>query len=556
LSFALLGTFIGFAIDFGHAYLEKARVSRLVDGAALAAAKALKGQSGFEDEATRAACDSMVMNGAPVVMTGPLSCETTTGAPLKVALSFFDVPVAGGPPIKHVSVTGAEPVSTTFLRFLGWMVPDTSPTNVCDMMVLPGDYSKIGVCARAEAAPERPIDLMLVLDRSGSMGPVGGTDGAGNLKITSLKIAVNAFLGLSNTFSSDDRIGMVSFATRGCGDASGLDSTATNCTPDMALDYTTSSYITALQNKVNGLCNGGTNCSGGTNTMEALRVARPPLATAFDDPTRATTRKAVLLVTDGQPTFMRRNSDSECRRNPLNGNLLPDPNGNTAAGAGGPTFSNGCKQGVPSYTSSSANPWMYRARLSSATCYVMIPGTWTSTNCPGSQTPNNDAQLYKDVIRCTRSMTGCVTNGAMFEANEIRNCGFNNASCGGGGAHDIVFFAIAIGKVDNDQPQSSMDKNAKCLLARMANAEQIVTTATGVIETLTSVCTGQIITLDGDTHADLNQGWPAACGTPPCIDSTQEKGRVYIIDTNGNVQTQLQSVFDEIAKLLKLRLVI
>ncbi|MBI2366792.1 MAG: VWA domain-containing protein, partial [Deltaproteobacteria bacterium] len=374
MSFALLGTFIGFAIDFGHAYLEKARISRLVDGAALAAAKALKGQSGYEDEATRAACDSMVMNGAPVVMDGALSCTATTGAPLTVALSFFDVPVEGGPPIKHVSVTGTEPVSTTFLNFLSWMVP--------------GDYTKINVSAMAEAAPERPIDLMLVLDRSGSMGPLGGTDSAGKLKIESLKIAVNAFLGLSNTFSSDDRIGLVSFATRGCGNASGLDSTATTCTPDMALDYTTSSYITALQNKVNGLCNGGTNCSGGTNTMEALRVARPPLATAFDDPTRATTRKAVLLVTDGQPTFTRRDSDSECRRNPLNGNLLPNPNGNTNAGAGGPTFSNGCKQGVPSYTSTSANPWMYRARLSAATCYVMIPGTWTSTNCPGSQTPN------------------------------------------------------------------------------------------------------------------------------------------------------------------------
>jgi hypothetical protein len=539
LSFALLGTFIGFAVDFGRAYLEKARISRLVDGAALAAAKALKGQAGYEDEATRAACDSMVMNGAPVIMAGALSCTATEGAPFSVALSFFDVPVEGGPPIKHVSVTGTEPVRTTFLNFLSWMVP--------------GDYSTINVSALAEAAPERPIDLMLVLDRSGSMGPVGGTDESGNLKITSLKIAVNAFLGLSNTFSSDDRIGIVSFATRGCGNASGQDSTATTCTPDMALDYTTSSYITALQNKVNGLCNGGTDCSGGTNTMEALRVARPPLATAFDDPSRATTRKAVLLVTDGQPTFTRRDSDSQCKRNPLNGNLLPDPNGNTNAG-GGP-FSSGCKQGVPSYTSSSANPWMYRARLSSATCYVMIPSNWTSSSCPGSQSPNNDAQLYKDVIRCARSMTGCVTNGAMYEANQIRNCGYGNSSCTGGGPHDIVFFAIAIGKVDADQPQSSMDKNAKCLLARMANAEQIVITATGVIETLTSVCTGQITTLDGDTHADLNQGWPA-CGTPPCIDSTQERGRVYIIDSNGNVQTQLQSVFDEIAKLLKLRLVI
>ena len=35
LAFALLGTFIGFAVDFGRAYLEKARVARLVDGAVL-----------------------------------------------------------------------------------------------------------------------------------------------------------------------------------------------------------------------------------------------------------------------------------------------------------------------------------------------------------------------------------------------------------------------------------------------------------------------------------------------------------------------------------------
>ncbi|MDZ4345717.1 MAG: pilus assembly protein TadG-related protein, partial [Candidatus Binatia bacterium] len=149
LSFALLGTFIGFAVDFGHAYLEKARISRLVDGAALAAAKALKGQAGFEDEATQAACDSMVMNGAPVIMTGPLSCTTTEGAPLTVALNFFNVPVEGGPDIKHVSVQGTKPVATTFLNFLSWMVP--------------GDYTKINVSALAQAAPERPIDLMLVL---------------------------------------------------------------------------------------------------------------------------------------------------------------------------------------------------------------------------------------------------------------------------------------------------------------------------------------------------------------------------------------------------------
>ena len=532
LGFALIGTFIGFAIDFGHAYLEKARISRLVDGAALAAAKALKGQSGYEDEATQAACDSMVMNGAPVIMAGPLSCTTSTGAPLTVALSFFDVPVEGGPPIKHVSVQGTEPVSTTFLNFLSWMVP--------------GDYTKINVSAIAEAAPERPIDLMLVLDRSGSMN---NPDPTGKKKIASLISAVNSFLGLSNTFSSDDRIGLVSFASRGCGNASGQDSTLATCTPDMALNYTTSSYITSLQNKVTGLCSSGTNCLGGTNTMEAIRTARPPLAAAFDDVNRATTRKAILLVTDGQPTFLRREASINgtlCKQDPLNNsNYIFNPG----------TLSNGCVIGVAKYPIAGATGtpkavYDYALTASSGPC-------WSSTAVTGCTNTNSSTVVtnYLDLLRCSRSMINCQTNGAMFEANVTRNCGFGNSACSSGGAHDIVVFTIAIGKVDANDPQSSLDNNAKCLLARMSNAEQITHAATGTIETLTSVCTPQPATIDGDTHVDLTQGWPA-CGTPPCIDSTQEKGRVYIIDVNGNVQTQLQSVFDEIAKLLKLRLVI
>ncbi len=91
LGFALLGTFIGFAVDFGRAYLEKARVSRLIDGAALAAAKVLKGQVGFENDATRAACDSMLMNGAQVTMSSATTCSTTSGAPITATISFFDV---------------------------------------------------------------------------------------------------------------------------------------------------------------------------------------------------------------------------------------------------------------------------------------------------------------------------------------------------------------------------------------------------------------------------------------------------------------------------------
>jgi hypothetical protein len=515
LSFALLGTFVGFAVDFGRAYLEKARISRLVDGAALAAAKVLKGQAGFESEATRAACDSMVMNGAKVAVSGAGACSGTAGSNLNVAVSFFDAPAPGGPPITNVQVTGTELMPTTFLRFLGFLTA--------------GDYSTINVSAMAQAGPERPIDLMLVLDRSGSMTSVDGTN---NPKINALKTAVNQFIGLSNTFSADDRIGMVSFSTRGCG-VNGQDSTTTgNCQPDVTLDYATSSHVTAVQSNVNGLV-----ALGGTNTMEGLRTARGQLAPAFDDPTRATTRKAVLLVTDGQPTFLRRSNANDCQSNPHTGAVLPSP-GNTGGQAAG------CKQGVPSFSSASQNYFMYRQNLPDG-------GNNNLTRVPGS---GSDTALYRDVMRCTRSIANCVTNGAMYEANLIRNCGYGNSSCTAGGAHDIVFYAIVIGKNEPDNPQSSVDANAKCLLARMSNATDIMNAATGVVETLSSVCNAKFTTIDGDTHGDLVEAWP--CGAGPCIDSTQEKGKVYIVDMAGNVAAQLNVIFQEIASLLKLRLIL
>jgi Flp pilus assembly protein TadG len=510
LAFALLGTFVGFALDFGRAYLEKARIARLVDAAALAAAKTLQGQTGLKDAATRSACDSMVMNGAPVVMVSSSKCAATTGAKFGANVDFVNT-VPGGPPILGVQVTGAEPVPTTFLRFLGFMVP--------------GDFSTINVVAAAQAAPQRPVDLMLVLDRSGSMNtaPAGN-----NAKITDLRTAVNAFLNLPNTFTSNDRIGLVSFATRGCG-SNGSDSTAASCTPDAALDFATSSYLTTLKNRVNGLCGGITNCVGGTNTMEALQTARPPLAASFNDASRAATRKAVLLVTDGQPTFMRRDTDAQCKQNPKNNsslsNLTPS-NGCTNAG-GGP-FTNGCTQGVPTIKSGgNLTPYMFRSPLNNPNnCLIGIPGTYTSTSCTTTAGSSN-AQIYQDVIRCTRGFPkteggDCETGGAMHEANLIRNCGFNNSACAAGGEHDIVFFAIVIGKdVSSTDPQSSADDNAKCMLARMANATDILNAATGIVEKMKDKCNVVFkTTLDQDDHLDLKMAWPTCAPgeASPCID--------------------------------------
>ena len=502
LAFALLGTFIGFAVDFGRAYLEKARISRLVDGAALAAAKALKGQVGFEDEATKAACDSMEMNGAPVVMSGASSCAATTGAPFTVTLQFLPVAVAGGPPMQHVQVTGIEPMPTTFLKFLGWMVP--------------GDFTKIDIAATAQAAPERPVDLMLVLDRSGSMS---GT------KIAALKTTVNEFL--DNNFTGNDRIGMVSFAWRGCGAANGDDNFAANiCQPDVAMANATSANITILKNRVNGL----TPNNGATNTMEALRTARVPIAAAFNDLTRAATRKVVLLVTDGKPTAMRRDTDAQCKRNPKTGAVV------SAWNTG--SFPNGCLMDA-----NDANGG-YATR---------------STLSHGSLTNAIGSSFFLNTISCFRSLHDCDpgggnSNGVMYEADLIRNCGASNAACAAAGAHDVLFFAIGIGQdTAGLNPNQRFDKYAKCMLLRAANGTELLNTGNNTLESINTICTPPPPTYsDNDTYAELRNFWP--CGAGPCIDSTQEKGKVYFVDQTGNVQAQMQQVFKDIAATLKLRL--
>ena len=250
--------------------------------------------------------------------------------------------------------------------------------------------------------------------------------------------------------------------------------------------------------------------------MEALRAARGPLEAALADLSRRTTRKAVLLVTDGQPTNMRRDNDGQCKSNPKSGSPLPEDPG------GGP-FTNGCKHGVGSSFNS------------------MVRQPLNQGGIAGSLQIGDAALgkgLYQDVIRCTRSMANCVTNGALFEANEIRRL-----DADGDGVGDVVIFAIAIGKPEPDSPQSSLDANAKCLLARIANDPSTI-----------SECNNVFKTKDEDTHLDLKENWPCAGG--PCIDETQQRGRVFTVDLDGDVKERLKAIFEQIEALLKLRLTI
>ncbi|MGH7772449.1 MAG: vWA domain-containing protein [Candidatus Binatia bacterium] len=511
LGFVLLGLFTGLAVDLTRGYLLKARLHRAVDAAAIAAAKILKGQTALEPQATAAACDAAMING--------LSCSAP-GA--NILVNFVDKAVPGGANMRFVQITGQASISTTMLRLLSFIGA--------------GDFSTLNVTAFAEAGPERPVDLILALDRSGSMGQ---SDGTGTQKLVALKISVSEFL--NNNFTANDQVGMVSFATRGCGNASGGDSTVDGpCMPDQPLAAVTSGYLTTLVTAVNGM-----DAAGGTNTMEALRTAGIQINDTFSDPSRATSRKVVLLITDGQPTFMRRSDTGECNTNPASGGGLPP---------GGP-FLNGCLHGVPLWKSPSVWsptewPGMFRVSLTapnSFPCSTRIPPFNFGPSDPELPCgPNTDATVrhYRDVIGATRL-------SAMQRANTVR----------GYGPDKVAIFVIAIGKdTSMTDPQSSLDANALCLLARIANDPNSISNCGSVFTTA----------LDGDLHSELkcamlvsscinSPGPPStACFSDPssCINSSQQQGRVFTVNMAGDVTQQLRDIFGEVAALLKLRLTI
>jgi Flp pilus assembly protein TadG len=533
LGFVMLGLFVGMAIDFGRGYLERARISRTVDAVALAAARALLGSSApsYEDAAVKAGCGAASMNGvtsssctrtSPVDPSGrPVGCTPGTGA--VVSICFVSMGVTGGGTMNFVQVSGRSSVPTTFLRLLTF--------------VGAGDYTTLPVAAVAEGGPDRPVDLMLILDRSGSMT---GTDPSGVSKIRALKCALTGLTGsngcpggvtspgfLNVGFTDNDKMGMTSFASRGCGEEPGFgsgNSTSSSdpCLADVSLAIFDNSQKTNIVNRINGL-DPGTGEGPYTNTMEGLRAAITPMGNAFLDTSRAS-RKAVLLVTDGQPTALRLNSQAACEKDP---GPYPGTTGNNLTG------------GVPW---GNANGCFFRYQGSGLRRVTLngSSGTNFTTTTPASGPPN----LYQRLFSATR-------NAARNEAYQLRALGSGN----------VIVFVIGIGSPDTSQPPDyRLDANARCLLGLIANDPDVINdpstnNATGSCAGVYSTGTG---TPTEDTHQDLTQTTPPGIGgaVPSAVIPGQLNGKLFTVDLNGDVTAQLQDIFGQIAAILKLRLTI
>src|ERR1700733_4978085 len=142
---------LGLVVDIGILYSVKARLQAAVDGAALAAARALNLGQTTTEQATAAQQNAVNWFYANF----PAGNWSTTGTVMTTA----NVIVVNSPSsanLRQVTVTATTNVPAWFMRYLGF------------------SYTALAVSGQAS---RKDLVAMLVLDRSGSMCPINGVSG-------------------------------------------------------------------------------------------------------------------------------------------------------------------------------------------------------------------------------------------------------------------------------------------------------------------------------------------------------------------------------------------
>jgi Flp pilus assembly protein TadG len=222
---------VGLAVDLGRGYVEKVRIGRAVDAGALAAARTLRlGQTLAEQEAEAVARANGIADGI-----GDIDTDLTFGTN------------ANGE--STVLFAADRTIPTTFMRVVG--------------------LRQMAISASGLAAVP-PLDIVLVLDTSGSLATAGAFD--------ELQDAARQFL----TFFDDDidQMGLVSFQV--------------TAHDQFLLDHDFTAPITS---DINAMAS-----AGDTNLGEGLRFGRVQINGPGARPNAA---KVIVFFTDGRATAYR-----------------------------------------------------------------------------------------------------------------------------------------------------------------------------------------------------------------------------------------------------------
>lgn len=286
---------LGLVIDLGIVYSAKARLQAAVDGAALAAARALnlgQGTMAQEGYAQQNAVNWFYAN-------FPNANWNTTGTVMNTGtVTVADSPNSAN--LRLVTVTATTNVPAWFMKYLGF---STTPLAVTGQ------------------ASRRDVVAMLVLDRSGSMCSINGVQqgqpcgkGSGtacDAMITAAKVFTGAFAG------GRDQIGMLTFS----------DGSYTDLAP--TTDFQTDLGYNNDQGNGTGYID-NIKCGGGTGTAEAVSRAYNELY-KINEPGAM---NFIILETDGMPNTLVYNWWDGASAGVSSSSSCTDKNGKTVTAGG------------------------------------------------------------------------------------------------------------------------------------------------------------------------------------------------------------------------------
>jgi Flp pilus assembly protein TadG len=346
---------LGLSIDVGILYASKARLQSAVDGASLAAARALNLGQTISEQTTNAQQNAVNWFYA--------NFPAGNWATSSTVMSTSNVVVTAGTNVRSVAVTATSNVPTYFMKWFNF-----NSTTI----------TAVGTASR------RDVVIMMVMDRSGSMN---SNNGCANMR-SAAKIFTGQFA------AGRDQIGMVEF-----GDTAWVDS-------DPTTDFQTVLGYTNNTGTGNGLID-TINCNDNTNTPQALSLGynelyKANLPGAFN---------ILMFFTDGIPNSMTLNFQNVM----LSTSNCQDSTGKAISAGGSfvshpPNWTPGWTLASGSYsTSIPAGPIGVVASddpNSSGTYGVRTyegfsqsnnnHGTISSSNAPGCSFPSNESNWVND----------------------------------------------------------------------------------------------------------------------------------------------------------------
>ena len=259
---------VGLTVDVGVLYVCRTRLQAAVDGATLAAARALSDGTQISTQETSATNNATNWFNANF----PAGSWSTSGTQI-TCLEVAEGSSSGLPATcSSAAVSGA---SYQHLRVVSMTAQTSAPTYFMKWFGVPNiQFAISGSASRRDAV------IMLVLDRSGSMNN-GTTPSACQQMVTAAKLFTGQFA------EGRDRIGMISFS----------DNTVISSAP------TTSFQTTLGYSNVQGSGSGAIDnitCGGGTGTAQAISLAYNELYKA----NMPGALNAIMLETDGLPNTL------------------------------------------------------------------------------------------------------------------------------------------------------------------------------------------------------------------------------------------------------------